>query len=78
VGRLKKDPPDWRREPILESKSFGSITSEFSIFTELEKPQIDPCYKESELDEDVGAWTEDDDEDVGYKEVDSGEGLIEY
>jgi hypothetical protein len=75
VGRLKKDPPDRRREPILESESFGSIASEFSIFTELEKPQIDPCYKESELDEDVRRWTEDDDEDVGYKEVDSGEGL---
>ena len=42
--------PDGRREPVLESECFGSVTPEFTILGQLEKSEVDPCYEETELD----------------------------
>jgi hypothetical protein len=41
--------PDGRREPILESECFGSVSPEFTILGQLEESEIDPCYEETEL-----------------------------
>lgn len=44
------DLPDGRREPVLESESFTSVTPEFTILGQLEESEVDPCYEETELD----------------------------
>jgi hypothetical protein len=59
----------------LESKSLGSVTSKFTVLAQLEESEVDPCYEKPELDENVWRGTEEDDEDVRDKEVDTGEGL---
>lgn len=59
----------------MESKSLGAVTSEFTVFAQLEESEVDPCYKESELDENVWRGTKEDDEDVRDEEVDTGKGL---
>lgn len=71
------DVPNNGGEPVLEGESFAAVTTVFAILRQLEEPQIDPGNKEAKLDQDEGRRAEDDDKNVGNKEVDSWNGLPE-
>lgn len=66
-----------RREPTTESKSFTPISPKLATFVELDESEVEPRNEPAELDKDVRGLVPDQASDVGYGDVEHGEGLFE-
>lgn len=68
--------PQEGREPVNKCKSLAAVTAELAVLRKLEEAEVDPGDEEAKLDENERRGAQNDGEDVGDQEVDTGKRLL--